>query len=106
MNEPAIRIELYKDDSGESPFQKWFDSLQDIKGKSVIISRLQRLSIGSFGEYKHLDKGLYELKIRYGPGYRIYFGMEQDILAILIGGGHKGTQKKDIRRAMKIWEGR
>jgi putative addiction module killer protein len=67
-----IEIRFYQDDAGKSPFTKWLNSLKDSNARAAVVSRLDRLLLGNFGDCKFLLKGLYELRIKYGPGYRVY----------------------------------
>lgn len=80
-----------------------FDSLRDLKAKAVIQKRLTRVGLGNFGDYKSVGEGVYELRIDFGPGYRVYFGNDGDTVVILLCGGDKSTQANDIRRAQALW---
>lgn len=66
--------------------------------------RVNRLRLGNFGDYRFLGNGVYELKIDLGPGYRIYLGRESDVILILLCGGDKKNQRKDIIKAKKLWQ--
>lgn len=66
-------IRNYITSDGRVPFKEWLDSLHDKKVQSVILNRLNRVQLGNFGDCKHLGEGIYELRIHYGPGYRVYF---------------------------------
>ncbi len=79
-----------------SRFRKWFNKLKDIKAQAQIAKRISRLSYGNYGDYKILGGGLLELRIDIGPGYRVYFFEHDKDLVILVLGGNKGSQKKDI----------
>jgi len=92
-------IEVQKTDI----FIKWLKKLKDINAKAIIASRLDRLEKGNFGDYKDFD-GIFELRIFYGPGYRIYGKRINNVFVILLCGGIKDTQKKDIERAKKLAE--
>ena len=83
-------------------FEKWFTKLRDIQGKARILARLKRIEIGNIGDYKSIGGGLFELRIDYGPGYRIYYVRMKESVIILLAGGDKSTQKKDIERSRKI----
>ena len=83
-------------------YKKWFASLKDGKTKAIINVRIRRVSLGNFGDVERVGKGVSELKIHYGPGYRIYFKQHGDTLVILLCGGDKSSQASDIRRAHEI----
>ena len=96
-------IVYYQLSSGKCPYQLWFDELSN-KVQNIIDIRLERVQLGNLGNYRYLDKGISELKFSIGPGYRIYFGQDKDRLIVLLCGGSKGGQKKDILRAQKYWK--
>ncbi len=83
-------------------FSKWLHKLKDIQGKVAILRRIDRIKLGNFGEYKYLDDGVSELKITTGPGYRVYYTHKNDEIIILLVGGDKSTQTKDIEKAKEI----
>jgi putative addiction module killer protein len=87
---------------GHSPFAKWFSAL-DAQAAAKAATALYRLEQGNVSNIKPVGKGVSEYKIDFGPGYRIYFGQEGDELVILLGGGAKKTQKKDIHTAYTMW---
>jgi putative addiction module killer protein len=97
-------IEEYLDENGKGPFREWLLSLKDIKARARIRMRVNRLRLGNFGDCRFLGNGVYELKIDFGPGYRIYLGRESDVTLILLCGGHKKNQRKDIVKAKKLWQ--
>ena len=101
--EKIYKIILYKQHN-KVPFESWF-SEQEIIVQAKIAERIDRLSLGNWGDYKKLKnaKGLWELRLNYGPGYRIYLGKEGGNIVILLVGGTKGTQKKDINTALEYW---
>ena len=84
--------------NGRSPYRQWYTQIKDEKAQIAISNRITRLRVGNFGDFRRLDAGLYELRIHYGPGYRIYFGVFQNDIVILLCGGTKGTQQRDITR--------
>lgn len=96
-------IFYYVTQNGKCPFEVWFKSL-DLSTQAKIDKRLKRLEFGHFGEYRSLGKGVCELKLDFGPGYRIYFGLEKLNLVILLCGGDKRMQDKDIQRAYDYWK--
>lgn len=95
-------IFIYETGSGRSPFEEWLDSLKNRKVRAIIRASLDRLGGGNAGQCEAVGDGVYELKIHFGPGYRVYFGVAQIIL--LLCGGEKSTQKKDIEKARGYWK--
>src|SRR4030065_372946 len=93
-------VEYLKD--GVSVFEKWFNHL-DAHAAAKATTALYRLEQGNFSNVKSVSKGVSEYKIDFGPGYRIYFGQDGDVLVILLGGGTKKTQQKDIQAAHMLW---
>lgn len=89
--------------NGREPFLQWVAEIHDKKVKLIIAKRISRLRQGHLGDYRRLDSNLYELRIHYGPGYRIYFGIFRNNIVILICGGTKRTQPQDITRAQNYW---
>lgn len=87
---------------GSSPFGKWFADL-DPRAAAKVAVALYRLEQGNFSNVKAVGKGVAEYRSDFGPGYRIYFGQEGDELVILLGGGSKKTQQKDIKTAQILW---
>ena len=96
-------ILTYITPSGRDSYQQWYTRIKDQKAQIAISNRITRLRIGNFGDFKRLSSGLYELRIDYGPGYRVYFGLFQNDTVILLCGGTKGTQQRDINRAQNYW---
>jgi putative addiction module killer protein len=85
--------------NGKRPFAEWLYSLSDRKAAARVQIRLERIRLGNFGDARSLGKGLFELRIDVGPGYRVYFMVEGKSVVVLLCGGDKTTQQKDIRRA-------
>ena len=96
-------IQRYTTLDGKVPYDEWFQSLRDINAQAKIISRLNRIANGNLGDYRSVGEGVCELKINYGPGYRIYFGQIGSTIVILLCGGDKSTQDKDIIQAKEYW---
>ncbi|MEG4498074.1 type II toxin-antitoxin system RelE/ParE family toxin [Microcoleus sp. F10-C6] len=96
-------IQRYTTPDGKVPFSEWLDSLRDLKAKFKIDRRLDRVGTGNFGDYRSVGEGVYELRINYGPGYRIYFGQVEETIVLLLIGGDKSTQEQDIRKAKTYW---
>ncbi len=97
-------LRFYLTDNGWSPFKEWLDSLKDVKGRAKIRVRLDRVRLGNFGDYQEVGEGVQELRIDYGPGYRVNFGQVGTKLVILLCGGDKSSQSEDIRKAIEYWE--
>lgn len=83
-------------------FDAWLANLRDIEAKSRINARIERIVLGSLGDIKPVGGGVSELRINYGPGYRIYVLQQGKTLIILLAGGSKQTQSRDIRQAIKL----
>ena len=83
-------------------YSKWFASLKDIQARARITLRVRSLSLGNPGDCKSVGKGVSEMRVHYGPGYRIYFVRRGEAVAILLGGGDKSTQKNDIADAVAL----
>ena len=83
-------------------FANWFDSLRDRRAKARIQARIDRLALGHFGDVVPVGEGVSELRIFYGPGYRVYFVRRGSIVVILLSGGDKNTQDSDIVKAKEI----
>ena len=83
-------------------YARWFDSLRDRRARARIDARVRRLSLGNPGDVKPLGEGVSELRIDCGPGYRVYFVQRGQTLVVLLAGGDKDTQDRDIRTAMEL----
>ncbi len=83
-------------------FADWFENLRDRQARSRIDVRIRRLSIGNPGDVEPVGEGVSELRVDYGPGYRVYFVRRGPALVILLAGGDKRTQNRDIRRAIEL----
>ena len=85
-----------------STFSKWIDSLRDIRARARIQARIERLAVGHTGDAKPVGEGVSELRIDCGPGYRVYFKKRGRSLAILLAGGDKRTQSRNIKTALRL----
>jgi len=83
-------------------FRKWWTALRDERARGVIFARIDRLAFGHAGDVQPVGEGVSELRIHYGPGYRVYFQRRGDTVIILLCGGDKGTQTRDIRTAKRL----
>ena len=97
-------LRVYETPSGKAPFDDWLDGLRDTKGQSRIQVRLDRLEQGNLGDCKPVGEGVLELRINYGPGYRVYIAEDGPVVVLLLIGGNKGTQTKDIKTAKSYWK--
>jgi putative addiction module killer protein len=82
-------------------FAKWLDGLNDIRARARVLARIERLATGNPGDVAPVGEGVSELRIDYGPGYRVYYKQFGEFLVILLAGGDKQTQTKDIRTALR-----
>ena len=83
-------------------FTRWIDGLQDIRARARILVRIERLAAGNPGDVKPVGEGVSEMRINYGPGYRVYFNKIGQKVVILLAGGDKKTQSKDIKTAIRL----
>jgi putative addiction module killer protein len=97
-------IKAYKDEDGNEPFTAWFRNLKDTHAKARIEVRLRRLESGLYGDCEPVGEGVSELRMFFGPGYRVYFGEEAGNIIILLCGGDKDSQKQDIKKAKEYWK--
>ena len=98
-----IEIQYYRDPNNRQPFTEWFESIRDKVTQQRIDKRLARLEDGNFGDFRSVGGGVFELRLRFGPGYRIYFGQIENTLVLLLCGGDKQSQKWDIESAKTYW---
>ena len=97
-----IETQEYLDAQGRSPFGQWFDDL-DAQAAAKVRTVIARMETGHKSQIRAVGAGVMEYRIHYGPGCKVYFGQEGDILVILLGGGVKDTQQKDIEAARELW---
>jgi len=100
----AREIKKLELQNGLVPFDKWFDSLRDRKMQTAVDARLARVRAGNFGDHKSVGGGVFELRIVLGPGLRVYYGLHGKEVVVLVGGGDKSSQARDIRRAQQLWQ--
>jgi putative addiction module killer protein len=86
-------------------FARWLDGLRDVRARARVLARIERLVAGNPGDVAPVGEGVSELRIDYGPGYRVYFKKRGRRLIILLAGGDKSTQAKDIRAALRLARG-
>ena len=100
MNE----IRHYVTTDGRDLFNEWLSGLRDVKAKTVIIRRLNRVESGNFGDHEPCREGVWELRIDMGPGYRVYFARSGKAIILLLCGGYKRKQDADIKSACNYWK--
>jgi putative addiction module killer protein len=97
-----LTIREYLDDSGQSPFRRWLSTLESA-ARARVQARVLRFEEGNLGDHKQLGAGVWEARLTFGPGYRVYFGKDGPTIVLLLLGGDKGTQTKDIKAAKQFW---
>lgn len=103
MEAAPKELRVYIAEQNREPFSEWLVSLRDGKARAKIRVRLDRVSQGNLGDCRSVGEGVQELRIDYGPGYRVYFGQEGAAIVLLLCGGDKNTQAKDIETAKRYW---
>ena len=93
----------YETPEGKIPFRQWLLSLKDIQARARVRARLDRLALGNFGDCKSVGEGVFEIRFHFGPGYRVYFGRDGNTIIILLSGGDKSRQERDVRKAQEYW---
>ena len=96
-------IETYRTQNGHEPFTEWFNTIRDVRTQTRIRRRLDRLEKGNLGDCGSVGSGIFELRLHFGPGYRIYFGEVDRTIVLLLCSGDKSTQTRDIQRAKTYW---
>jgi putative addiction module killer protein len=99
-----FEIRRYRTSAGDEPFTRWLSDLPDRQARARILARLERLEVGNFGDAKFLRDGVNELRIDWGPGYRVYFGRDGRTVIVLLCGGDKRKQVADIKKAVELWQ--
>jgi putative addiction module killer protein len=100
----VLQVRIFVDDSNRAPFDSWYESIRDKKVRLSIASRILRVRQGNFGDHHGVGGGVFELRIYLGAGYRIYYGRHGGRLVIILGGGSKRGQQRDIEEAISLWE--
>ena len=96
-------IQIYRASNGREPFTEWLKSLRDRRARKQIQVRLDRLETGNLGDYRSVGEGVFELRLQVGPGYRVYFGEVDNTIILLLCGGDKSSQVRDIEQAKAYW---
>lgn len=99
-----MELRYYQTSSFEQPFVEWLNGLNDRQARTRIEARLARVAVGNFGDVEPVGGGVLELRIDWGPGYRVYFGRVRQVVVLLLCGGDKRTQQRDIERAKAYFE--
>ena len=103
MEAKPKELRIFVTEEGREPFNEWLASLNDRKVRAKIRVRLDRVSLGNFGDCHGVGEGVQELRMDYGSGYRIYLGQDGSTIVLLLCGGDKSTQTKDIENAKRYW---
>ena len=103
MQEMNVVVREFVDANGTSPYANWFNEL-NAEAAAKVTANLTRIELGNFSNTKSVSGGVYEVRIDFGPGYRVYFGKDGEKIIILLGGGTKKKQNTDIKRAHELWK--
>lgn len=103
METTPKRIIVYRTEQESEPFTNWFNALKDTRTQARIDARLARVEAGNLGEYKSVGDGVFELRLDFGKGFRLYFGNIGSTILVLLTGGTKEQQSADIARAQDFW---
>ena len=96
-------LRTYKTEDKKEPFIEWLEALKDNIGRAQVTNRLNRAVLGNYGDFDSVGEGVLELKIHYGPGYRVYFVEQENTILLLLLGGSKRSQVRDIKKAKQYW---
>ena len=97
------KLKIYRTPNGRVPFTEWLKSLQDRKTRKRIQAQIDRIESGNLGDHESVGDGVFELRCQFGPGYRVYFGQIGNSIVLLLCGGDKSSQNRDIERAKTYW---
>jgi putative addiction module killer protein len=100
----TLDLRYYQTSGGGQPFVEWLQGLRDRQARTRIEARLARVAVGNLGDVEPVSEGVLELRINWGPGYRIYFSRVGRVIVLLLCGGDKKTQQRDIERAKAYFE--
>lgn len=98
------RVIVFAEENGNEPFTQWLYDLKDSVGRKRILIRITRLEQGNYGDCEPVGEGVSELRMFFGPGYRVYFGEDAENIVVLLCGGDKGSQQQDIKKAKDYWQ--
>jgi putative addiction module killer protein len=97
------KVVIFEDANGNEPFTQWLMRLRDGMSQKRILARIRRVEQGNYGDYKAVGDGIFELRLFFGSGYRVYFGEDDETLVVLLMGGDKDSQDRDIAKAQAYW---
>ncbi|KAM3101629.1 type II toxin-antitoxin system RelE/ParE family toxin [Phormidesmis sp. 146-35] len=103
MDVRPIEVEIYETEEGRASFSEWVMQLKDIQASARVLLRLDRVKQGNLGDHKFIADGMFELRIDTGAGYRVYFGRVGNERIVVLWGGDKSTQGRDIEKALEFW---
>jgi putative addiction module killer protein len=98
------RVIVYTTINTKEPFTDWLNDLRDVMGRKRVLARVSRLQQGNYGDCEPVGEGISELRMFFGPGYRVYFGERSNDIVVLLCGGDKDSQDKDIEQAKAYWQ--
>jgi putative addiction module killer protein len=103
MNITRKTLKIYQDCNGREPFSDWIRTLT-VKDRARILARLDRVETGNMGDHKSVGENVHEFRFYFGSGYRIYYGEIDNTVVLLLCGGDKSSQKKDVKKAIGYWK--
>lgn len=104
MESKERELRVLETKEGRIPFVEWLGQLRDKVAIRRIEARLYRASVGNFGDWKAIGEGVCEMRVDFGPGYRVYYALHEDAIIVLLVGGDKSSQSQDIELALQIWK--
>ena len=104
MHVEARTVEYFTSSSGKQPVRDWLDSIKDKVTQAIIYKRIRQAGLGNLGKTRSVGAGVHEMKIDYGPGYRVYYGIHRDEIILLLMAGSKRTQQSDIEKSQLNWK--
>lgn len=103
MDSIERHVAVYRTPDGRVPFELWLDQLPDVRTRQKVQARIGRLRLGNLGDCRSVGEGVLELRINFGPGYRVYFGQDGPRIVVILSGGDKSSQNRDIVKAKMYW---
>jgi putative addiction module killer protein len=98
------KIEIYEAALGKRPYEEWLYKLRDPMVRARIRARIDKVATGNFGDFKSVGDGVFELRFSFGPGFRVYYALKDKEIVLLLIGGNKSDQLKDIEKAKEYWK--